>query len=120
MINNDFEKIIEVVTIYFKGTFDGDGDVVRKVFHPDARITGIINEEIFDWSLDDFVVRITATPTAKNRGEEYNKIIISIDKTKHAAMVKSRGIVGELIFFDYLTLLKIDGQWIIRNKTFTN
>jgi len=120
MLNNDFEKIIESVTLYFKGTYHGNAEMLSKVFHPNARITGIMNDEIFDWSLSDFINRVTAFPTAENKNEKYDKKIISIDRTKNAAMVKARVAVGELIFFDYITLLKIDDQWLIRNKSFTN
>jgi len=119
MIDNDFEKIIEVITMYFKGTYQGNSDLLYKAFHPDARITGLINNETIDWALSDFITRVTTNPTAVNKGEKYDKEIISIDKTKDAAMVKSRVAVGEWIFFDYITLLKIEGQWIIRNKSFT-
>jgi Putative lumazine-binding len=121
MINNDdIEKIIQVVNMYFKGTYHGDVNLLTKAFHPNARITGIINNEKCDWSLTEFIARVTAAPTAANKGEKYDKEIISIDKTKNAAMVKARVIVADLVFFDYITLLKIDGQWIIRNKSFTN
>lgn len=120
MVNNDFEKIIETVTRYFKGTYHGDVEMLSKAFHPSARVTGIINDEIFDWSLSDFIARVTTSTSAANKGENYDKEIISIDKTKNAAIVKSRVVVGELIFFDYITLLKIDDQWTIRNKCFTN
>lgn len=119
MIDNDFGKIIEVVTMYFKGTYHGNVNLLYKAFHPNARITGIINDEVFDWSLSDFIAKVTLA-TAADKGEKYDKNIISIDRTKNAAMVKSRVAVGELIFFDYITLLKIDDQWIIRNKSFTN
>lgn len=120
MINNDFEKIIETITLYFKGTYHGNVEMLSKAFHPNAHITGIINDEVFDWSLSDFINRITSLPTAEKNGEKYDKEIISIDMTKNTAMVKSRVVVGELIFFDYITLLKIAGRWIIRNKSFTN
>lgn len=120
MEHNDFKKIIETVTIYFEGTYHGNVEMLSKAFHPNARITGIINNEIVDWSLSDFISRLTTSPSAVSKGEKYDKEIISIDKIKNAAMVKSRVAVGELIFFDYITLLKIDGQWIIRNKSFTN
>ncbi len=120
MINSDFEKIIETVTLYFKGTYHGSAEMLSKAFHPTARITGIINDEIFDWSLSEFISRITMSPSAANKGENYDKKIISIDNTKNAAMVKACVIVGEFIFFDYITLLKINGHWIIKNKSFTN
>ena len=94
--------------------------MLTKAFHPNARVTGIINDEFVDWSLSDFINRVTTSPSAANKGEKYDKEIISIDKTKSTAIVKSRVVVGELIFFDYITFFKIDGQWIIRNKSFTN
>jgi protease I len=120
MINKDFEEIIEVITLYFKGTYHGNANLLYKAFHPNAHITGIINNEIFDWSLSDFVNRVTMQPSAEKKGEQYDKEIISIDKTKNSATVKSRVVVGALVFIDYITLLKINDQWVIRNKSFVN
>jgi len=51
--------------------------------------------------------------------EKYNKQIISLDQINDAAMVKARVVVGECVFTDYIMLLKIDGKWMIRNKSFT-
>lgn len=120
MIASDIQDIVEVVTMYFKGTYNGDSGLLNKAFHPDARITGIINNEPIDWSVSDFIARVTAQPTAAAKEEKYDKEIIAIDKTKNAAIVKSRVVVGPLVFFDYITLLKINNSWVIRNKSFTN
>ncbi len=120
MKDNDIEKIIEVITGYFKGTYQGNADLLIKAFHPDARITGIINNTVCDWSLKDFIARVSAAPTAENKKEKYDKEIIAIDKTHQAAMVKARVLVAGLTFFDYIILLKINDNWIIRNKSFVN
>lgn len=117
--DNDTREITEIVKLYFKGTYQGDAAQLKRAFHPDAHITGILNGEFFDWTLLDFIERITKEPSAESKDEKYDKEILSIDKTKDAAMVKARVIVGPYIFIDYITLLKINGQWIIRNKSFT-
>lgn len=115
----DFKLIHDTISLYFKGTYQGDAAQLEQAFHPEARISGIINGQMHNWSLTEFITRVTVSPTAENRGEVYDKKILLVDKTHHAAMVKARVVVGDLIFVDYLTLLKINGAWIIRNKSFT-
>jgi hypothetical protein len=118
--HNDIQSIIEAVTLYFTGTYQGDAAQLRQAFHSDAHITGSIHNQIVDWTLSDFLERVTVKPTALDKDEKYDKKIVAIDATENAAMVKARVVVGDLIFKDYITLLKIAGKWIIRNKSFTN
>lgn len=117
--NNDKENITEIVNQYFNGTYKGDAEQLKRAFHTDAHITGVLNGEYFDWTLLDFLERVTKEPTASSKKEKYDKEILFIDITKEAAMVKARVAVGPYIFIDYITLLKINGHWIIRNKSFT-
>lgn len=117
-MNTELQNINDVINLYFKGTYQGNADQLKKAFHPDARITGILNDQYYDWSLADFISRVTTKPTAENKHEQYNKEIVMIDITSHAAIVKARVVVGGLIFTDYITLLKINNTWAIRNKSF--
>jgi hypothetical protein len=117
--NDDQQEIRKIVNLYFKGTYEGNADVVRQAFHPDAHITGILQGQYYDWTLNDFVARITQIPTPTSKNEVYNKEIITIDHQHDAAIVKARVAVGNFIFTDYITLLKINSQWTIRNKSFT-
>jgi hypothetical protein len=117
---DDHYAIKEIVNLYFKGTYEGNADLIKKAFHPGAHITGILQGQYYDWTLTDFIERVTQTPTPALKKEPYNKEIINIDFQNEAAMVKARVAVGDYIFTDYITLLKIDGRWIIRNKSFTN
>ena len=117
--DEDIQLIRRTVDGYFKGTYQGDEAQLKRAFHPEARITGIINGQFFDWTLTEFINRVTATPTAENKKEPYNKEILFIDRTNHAAMVKARVLVGGLKVTDYITLLKINGNWLIRHKSFT-
>ena len=116
---NDQQAINEIVDFYFKGTYEGNADLIRQVFHPAAHITGILQGQYYDWTLTDFIARVTQAPTPALKKEIYNKAIINMDCQGEAAMVKARVAVGNFIFTDYITLLKIDGHWVIRNKSFT-
>jgi hypothetical protein len=120
MLNNDIQQITDVINNYFQGTYHGNADLLSQAFHPNARITGIIEDNIIDWSISEFITRVTEEPTADKKGEKYNKKIILIDVTKCAAIVKTHVEVGYLTFIDYITLLKIHEKWVIRNKSFMN
>lgn len=117
--SEDEKNIIETVKLYFTGTYYGDKNQLQQAFHPDAHITGSINGELCDWTLDDFIARVTSTPTPADKNEKYNKEIIFLDITGNTAMVKAHVVVGAYNFTDYMCLLKIAGQWVIRHKSFT-
>lgn len=121
MNNNseDEKNIIAIVRLYFMGTYHGDKKQLQQAFHPEAHITGSINGEIYDWTLNDFIARVTGVPTAAEQNEKYNKEIIFLDITGNTAIVKACVVVGPYTFTDYISLLKIAGQWVIRHKSFT-
>lgn len=116
---NDTESIKNTVQLYFTGTYYGKVDDLIKAFHKDAIITGSINGTIYTWSLDDFIDRVTTKPTAADKNEKFDKEILLVDVTSQTAMVKTRVSVGEHVFTDYIILLKVYNQWVIRFKSFT-
>jgi len=118
--DTDTLRITEIINLYFKGSYYGNIEQLKQAFHPEAHVTGSLNGKICDWTCTEFMERVTTMPTSANKGEKYDKEILLIDKTNDAAMVKARVTVGDLIFTDYITLLKINDQWMIRNKIFTS
>ncbi len=117
-VTNDKDAITNAVTTYFTGTYHADSEQIRDVFHPEAVITGILNGQFCHWSLNDFIARITSVPSAAKNNEIYDKVIHLIDYTGDVAMVKARVVAAGHVFTDYITLLKIDKKWVIRNKSF--
>jgi hypothetical protein len=116
--NHDLNQIVDTVELYFTGTYEANAEKLKQAFHADAHITGFIKNEYFDWNLTSFIKRVTSGSSAKTQGEKYDKEIILLDKTNDVAMVKARVQVGPLSFTDYITLLKINRVWTIRNKSF--
>lgn len=115
----DEQAVREVIHDYFLSTYRGEGNKLRNLFDSDAQISGIINGELLRWSLKDFSDRVSARPSAAEKNEVYQKEIISIDVAGYAAMVKSRVVVAGVIFTDYISLLKVNNQWVIKNKIFS-
>ncbi len=117
--SNDEQLIREVVQLYFTGTYRGREEELERAFRPDAHIVGHINGTVQDWTFKDFIERVTAKPTAEEKGEKLEKEILFVDITNGAAMVKTRVIAGGYTFIDYISLLKVDGKWAIGHKIFT-
>jgi hypothetical protein len=112
---NSFEAVQKVVKTYFEASYYQKVDELRPAFHPDARIAGMIGDKYIDLSVDDFMERV------RNQGQDYplDKTIRTISIVGDIAYADVRVLVGKTWFTDFLSLLKVDGQWVIRHKAFT-
>lgn len=117
-LDKDEQLIRTSVNNYFMGTYHGDKEQLEMAFHPAAHIVGSMDGKIYDWTLNEFIARVTMAPTASIKKEIYNKKIIFIDRTNDVAIVKARVVAGGLVFTDYITVLKMEGRWMIRHKSF--
>lgn len=115
---NDIDEIKKIVELYFYGAYEANESKLRRAFHPDAHIAGIFKTQYVDWILSDYIA-LTASKSAALNDENYDKEILFTDIDGNVAMVKARVIASGIHFIDFLTLLKINGCWVIRNKCFT-
>lgn len=118
-VTKDEPLIRDVIKLYFTGTYNGNADELKQAFHSDARITGSIQGTIHEWTLEEFIARVTSKPTSAEKNEKFDKEILSIDITHDAAMVKTRVFAAGFTFIDYIILLKYNNHWKIRYKSFT-
>ncbi len=112
-------EIVSVIEDYFHGTFDADRARLERAFHGDAHIVGFLGESLSDETAEQFIARIAAGPSQADRGETFRKRILDASLTDNAGMVIAEVYVADRRFVDYITVLKIDGRWKIRNKSFT-
>src|SRR5579872_5980959 len=114
------ELIIQTIELYFRGTYEGNADKLKRAFHPEAHISGKIDGEEFDWPLSDFIARVTSQKSAFEKKEVFDKKITHIEGDNRKATVQARVAVGDRIFNDEIFLeIQSNGDWLIRNKTFT-
>ncbi len=104
---------------YFHGTYRCDRAQMVRAFHPDAHIAGNLKGRYLDEAAPDFIDRLMASPSEESEGHGFDKRIVEARWTADSAMVAAVNVVHGLRFIDYMVLLKIDGQWSIRNKIYT-
>ncbi len=113
-VSNAEEAIRKTVQSYFDGIMQYDVEVLRKAFHPDARLMASLpGGRVYDAPFQKWV-RFTERTAPDPTG--YKNSIASIDVAGNAAVVKTVLDWPHIYYVDYLSLLKIDGEWRIVNK----
>jgi protease I len=114
----DLELIAQTVQLYFNGMYNGDVESLQKAFHPEAYLFGYLRGDYMHFSAKDWFNIVKDRPVPSKEGEKYDMKIVSTDVTGEVAVVKVADLYMGLRFTDYLTLSKIEGNWVIVNKAF--
>lgn len=101
---------------YLKGHATGNGEFMKKAFFPDARMTYVNQGKLMVVPIGDYIARFSGKPPADEA--QRKRHIESVKLTGNAG-------VGTIVldypdskFVDYMTLLKVDGEWKIISKSF--
>ncbi len=114
----DLQLIRQTVQLYFDGMYNSDVETLRKAFHPTAALMGYYDGTLTHIPLENWLEMVKDRPAPSKSGEEYDMKLVSMDVTENVAVVKVRDFYMGLWFTDYLSLLKIEGEWVIVYKTF--
>jgi len=117
---DSLEMIRQTVQDYFDGLYHSDVETLKKVFHVNAQVVGFYKGNPVFQSLEGFLEIVEGTPAPFEKGEEYDMKIVSIEVTGDEAIAKVADLYLGLRFTDYLSLLKINGEWVIVNKMFNH
>lgn len=103
--------------LYIKAHATGDQEAARKAFHTEGNMTFIRDGK---YTSEPFAAFIKRAFTGKAPDDEAKRIraIESIDVAGNAASAKIVLDYPAVRFVDYMTLLKIDGEWKIVSKVF--
>jgi hypothetical protein len=95
----------------------GEGDRVEKAFHPSATMKYIDAQtgEFKDVPIADYIARVKANTSKVDRKIE----VVSMNVEGNAAQAKIKIEMGKVILYDYMNLLKINGEWKIVSKIFS-
>ena len=118
-MSEDKNKISEAIQLYFDSMYESSEDKVRQVFHENAKITGYMQGNLLEQSVDNFAKFVASqTPSAAEKNEEKLLETLSIEIAGSTAVARVRdGYIG-MVFQDTLSFLKIDDDWVIYNKLF--
>jgi hypothetical protein len=101
---------------YFRGHATGQGEHFRKAFHPEAKLFFIGEGKFSQLTSEEYIARASGRPAADEA--QRRRHIESVDIAGNAAIAKVVLDYPQVKFTDYMSLLKVDGEWKIVNKTF--
>ena len=113
---SDKEAVRVPLENYLKGHATGDGEYMRKAFHTEGNLVFVRDGKFTTRSFADYIAGFTGKPAADEA--QRKRSIESVDVAGNAASAKIILDYPTTRFVDYMSLLKIDGEWKIVNKIF--
>lgn len=112
---NEIEAITKTVNLYFDGMIQRDRAMLDEAFHPEARLIGYRGEK---FTITPFETWASGTASGSPRNPaDFKNSIKAIRVEGYTAMVETELFWPEFYYYDFLTLIKVDGKWKIVHKT---
>ena len=102
---------------YFRGHATGQGEHFRKVFHPDSKLYAVRDGKFWTLTSEEYAARAAGKPAPDEA--QRKRWVERVDISGNAAVAKVVLDYPTVRFTDYMSMLKIDGEWKIVNKTFS-
>ena len=113
--SSESEKISLTIENYFQGMIARDIEKLEKAFHPEARLIGYRGDQFTITSFKDWA---NGVKNGSPRNPElYQNHLLEIEIKGYTALAKTELFWPGIYYYDYLTLIKVDGDWKIIHKT---
>jgi len=113
----EYDAVIQAAQAYIDGYRAGDIAGIEKAFHQDAIMWGYSGADLLQGAavpvFASFFKALGASPNTRSRLD-----ILAIAPTAAVVRVDMENDVMGASFHDFLSLLKIDGEWKIISKIF--
>jgi hypothetical protein len=103
---------------YFEGVRNSDTAAAHRAFHPVAVMYSIRDGRLAERTIPDWLTAIAERAPKPPRPDAVQRRVVSVDVTGNAAVAKTELVQPEAVVTDYLSLLKVDGEWTIVGKIF--
>ena len=101
---------------YIKGHATGNGEFMRKAFHTEGNLIFVREGNFSTRSFAEYISGFSGKPAADEGSRK--RSIESVDVAGNAAVAKIILDYPATRFVDYMSLLKINGEWKIVTKIF--
>lgn len=101
---------------YLKGHATGNPEFMKKAFHTEGKLIFIRDGKFSTRTFEEYIAGMNGKPAADEANRK--RYIESVDVAGNAAVGKIILDYPTVRFVDFMTLLKIDGEWKIVNKSF--
>ena len=113
------QDLQSVTQEYFQGIFEGDLDSLRNAIHIDCLLYGDIKGAPYRKTLEEYLSGVGGRKSPKELGETFQMDIASIEVAGNNAIVTAKLNMLGHEYFDFLSFSKLENQWWIVNKLFT-
>lgn len=118
-MTSDEPAITAAIQTYLDGLHEGDPDKLRAVFLESCDLTTVTEGKLSAMTRDEWCDLVAGRPTPVSQGLERHDEIVSIDQSSEtSAMVKVKCAIPPRFFTDYLSLLKVGGEWQVAQKVY--
>ncbi|CAN5850035.1 nuclear transport factor 2 family protein [soil metagenome] len=115
----DEAAVRQAVQYYF---FDGgkhrDSVALRKASHPDARMLFARDGKLVVVPIGEYIARVAGNALKPGEVDPTRRRVTSVDVAGDAAMAIVELERPDAVVTDYMSLLKVDGRWLIVTKIF--
>jgi hypothetical protein len=101
---------------YLRGHATGDSAYFKAAFHPEAKLFWMREGKLMQRTSAQYISGATGKP-AEDEAQR-KRHIASLDITGNSAVAKIVLDYPNALITDYMSLLKVDGEWKIMNKIF--
>lgn len=115
----DEAAIRQTVQYYFDGGKTRDSLTLRKAFHPDARMLFVRDGKLVVVPIAEYITRVGSEPLKPGEVDSTERKVVSVDVVGDAAVAKLELKRPNAFLTDYMSLLRVDGRWLIVNKIFS-
>lgn len=111
----DYQAIAETLQHYVDGARSPSADQMKRAFHPNAQIFGHLGDHLLADPIDALFGWHEENGPASDVVVQFS--ILDVSETIAVVRVEADNWTGHR-FTDYLSLLKVEGQWKVVNKIF--
>lgn len=111
--------ICELLTVYFDGLHHSDTARLRRAFHPLARYVCATEGGPLDLGMEEYFAIVDRRPSPASRAEARSDRVLGIELAGPVtAIARVQCSIGQKLFTDFLSLIRVDGRWQIISKVF--
>jgi hypothetical protein len=109
----------QAVQRYFDLMYDSDVSRFDRVFRSTAQLHGIRHGEMKLLTAQTYKDALAGAPSPKSQNAPRQEEILLMDfASDNQALVKVRVRINAILYVDYLSYHRVDGDWLITSKAF--
>jgi hypothetical protein len=113
------DTLKDAVMRYFDLMYDADVSRFDQVFRSTAQLHGLRNGEMRVLTTQAYREALARTPSPASQNAPREQEILLMDVTSDTqALVKVRVRINAIVYVDYLSYHRIDGDWLVTSKAF--